>query len=142
MFNNRSDGILLDNERYKEQMKEQVNGAISTWQRGKSLPADLYNSTHFFAGDIAWLMRSQWFLTGHVSQIPNAGDYYLFQMESESVIITRNQSGVIKAFHNTCRHRGSRVCLEQSGSKRLFTCPYHAWSYDLDGALVLSLIHI
>lgn len=49
--------------------------------------------------------------------------------------MTRNKSGDVKAFHNAYRHRGSRVCLEHQGNKRLFTCPYHAWSYDLDGQL-------
>ncbi len=112
--------------------------AISSWIMGKSLPAELYNDTEVFASDMSWLLDSQWFLTGHVSQIPDAGDFYLFQIAAESVIINRNQSGDIRAFHNTCRHRGSRVCLEQQGNKRLFTCPYHAWSYNLDGGLVAA----
>lgn len=106
-----------------------------TWVYGNSLPAELYNSDAVFWDDLDWLVNSQWLMTGHVSQIPNAGDFFLYEIGKESVIITRNKAGQVKAFHNACRHRGSRVCLEGQGNKRLFTCPYHAWSYDLDGQL-------
>ena len=107
----------------------------SSWVYGHSLPAELYVSDEVFRDDLNWLLTSQWLLAGHVSQIPNAGDFFLYEIEGESVILTRTKSGEVKAFHNACRHRGSRVCLEHQGNKRLFTCPYHAWSYDLDGQL-------
>lgn len=51
------------------------------------------------------------------------------------MIVIRNRAGEVNAFYNVCRHRGSRVCLESAGSKRVLTCPYHSWSYDLDGNL-------
>ena len=112
-----------------------MKDGASTWVYGNSLPADLYVSDAIFRDDLEWLLKSQCFLTGHVSQIPEPGDFFLYEIENESVILTRNKSGDVNAFHNVCRHRGSRVCLEQQGNKRLFTCPYHAWSYDLDGQL-------
>jgi len=112
-----------------------MKDGASTWVYGNSLPAELYTSDDVFRDDLEWLLKSQWLLAGHVSQIQNAGDFFLYEIEKESVIVTRNKSGEVKAFHNACRHRGSRVCLEHQGNKRLFTCPYHAWSYDLDGQL-------
>ncbi|WP_373634752.1 aromatic ring-hydroxylating dioxygenase subunit alpha [Yoonia sp. SS1-5] len=112
-----------------------MKDTVSTWAYGTSLPAELYVSEEVFRDDLDWLLKSQWFLTGHISQIPNAGDFFLYAIGNESVIVTRNKEGEVKAFHNACRHRGSRVCLENEGYKRLFTCPYHSWSYDLDGQL-------
>lgn len=112
-----------------------MKDAIENWKPGTSLPADLYNSKDAFDADLRWLMTSQWLLAGHVAQIPKAGDFFLFEIGGESLIVTRNREGEVRALFNVCRHRGSRVCLEKEGSKRIFTCPYHAWSYDLDGRL-------
>ncbi len=74
-------------------------------------------------------------MVGHVSRIPEVGDYFLWEIMNESVIVVRSDATTIKAFFNVCRHKGSRVCLEAEGKKRLFTCPYHAWTYSLDGRL-------
>ncbi len=112
-----------------------MKDSASTWVYGHSMPAELYLSDQVFRDDLDWLLPSQWFLTGHISQMPNVGDFFLYEIAGESVIVTRNKKGDVKAFHNACRHRGSRICLEHQGNKRLFTCPYHAWSYDLDGQL-------
>ena len=68
-------------------------------------------------------------------QIQAAGEYFLFEAGRESIIVVRQDESTINAFYNVCRHRGSRICLEQSGRKHLLTCPYHAWSYGLDGSL-------
>ena len=105
------------------------------WQPGLSLPQAVYTDPVCFDADMARLMRDQWFLVDHASRIAKPGDYFLTQIGAESVIVTRNRAGEVKAFYNACRHRGSRVCLEREGSRRTFTCPYHAWTYDLDGAL-------
>jgi len=75
-----------------------------------------------------------------VSSIPHAGDYLVVDLGSESVIIVRTSGGEVRALLNVCRHRGSRLCAGRSGkahSARL-TCPYHAWSYDLDGHLLVA----
>ena len=64
------------------------------------------------------------------------GDYFLYELENESVIVLRDQAGTIRAFHNHCRHRGSRLCREAHGTiGNALVCPYHAWSYSLDGKL-------
>lgn len=105
------------------------------WQPGLSLPQAVYTAPACFDADMARLMREQWLLVDHASRLPNPGDYFLAQIGAESVIVTRNRTGELRAFYNACRHRGSRICLEREGSRRTFTCPYHAWTYDLDGAL-------
>ena len=86
------------------------------------------------------MLLRHWFCAGHISSIPRAGDYMLVDLGSESLIMVRTPAGVVRALLNVCRHRGSRICSERSGkiaSGRL-TCPYHAWTYDLDGRLLAA----
>ena len=86
------------------------------------------------------MLLRHWFCAGHVSSIPRAGDYLVVDLGPESVIIVRNSAGDVRALLNVCRHRGSRLCVGRSGkaqSARL-TCPYHAWTYDLDGNLLIA----
>ncbi|KOS53726.1 aromatic ring-hydroxylating oxygenase subunit alpha [Rhodococcus rhodochrous] len=77
-----------------------------------------------------------WMMVGHESQVPNPDDFVSSRMGEESVILTRDRSGELHVLLNTCRHRGMKVCRFDKGNTRLFTCPYHAWSYSTDGALV------
>src|SRR5437879_309261 len=70
---------------------------------------------------------------GHVSQIPNAGDYVMGRMGEEPVIITRDQQMNVHVFLNSCRHRGNRVCRYDSGNTTVFQCTFHGWTYDLEG---------
>ncbi len=77
-----------------------------------------------------------WLFLGHESQIPNPGDFFVSCMGEESVILTRDERGQAHAVLNTCRHRGMKVCRYDVGNTRVFTCPYHGWSYGTDGELV------
>lgn len=77
-----------------------------------------------------------WLLVGHESQIPNPNDFCLAKMGTNSVILTRDRQGRVQVLLNSCRHRGMKVCREDSGNTRSFTCAYHAWTYSTDGELV------
>jgi phenylpropionate dioxygenase-like ring-hydroxylating dioxygenase large terminal subunit len=77
-----------------------------------------------------------WLFVGHESQIPNPGDFAVSCMGEESVILCRDRGGQIHVFLNSCRHRGMKVCRYDEGNTPVFTCPYHGWSYRLDGKLV------
>ncbi len=81
------------------------------------------------------LFSRAWLFVGHESLIPNPGDFYQSRMGDESVILCRDKAGSIHIFLNSCRHRGMKVCRYESGNTSLFTCPYHSWSYTLDGRL-------
>ncbi|MFT5277865.1 MAG: phenylpropionate dioxygenase-like ring-hydroxylating dioxygenase large terminal subunit [Glaciecola sp.] len=113
-----------------------VNKLLAAQQHGFSLAQDFYKDIDVYHTEINQIFLKHWLCAGHVSQIPNTGDYITFEFDTESVIIVRTAQGDIKAHMNVCRHRGSRICLEQSGSQKALTCPYHAWSYDLDGELI------
>ena len=86
------------------------------------------------------MLLRHWFCAGHVSSIPRAGDYLVVDLGSESVIIVRTTAGEVRGLLNVCRHRGSRLCAGRSGKAQAarLTCPYHAWTYDLDGNLLVA----
>jgi phenylpropionate dioxygenase-like ring-hydroxylating dioxygenase large terminal subunit len=107
---------------------------------GHALARDFYTDPAIFESDMQRMLLRHWFCAGHVSSIPRTGDYLVVDLGPESVIIVRNSAGEVRALLNVCRHRGSRLCAGRSGkaqSARL-TCPYHAWTYDLDGQLLVA----
>ncbi len=75
-------------------------------------------------------------LVGHQSQLAKPGDYFLAEVAGESLIVVKDQRSTIRAYYNVCRHRGARLCEEQNGHAAAIQCPYHAWTYALDGRLI------
>ena len=116
-------------------MEEGFKELISKYQGSQSLPRQFYTSETVYKMDIQHYWNHSWIWVGHINQIPNVGDFFLFDYGYESVIIARDKNNSVNAFLNVCRHRGSRVCIEKSGNTRLFVCPYHAWTYELNGSL-------
>jgi len=114
----------------------EIDGLIAAHRPGWSLAQPFYNSPQVFERDLERIIFKQWLFIDHASRIPRPGDYFLFEIAGESLIISRGREGEVHALFNVCRHRGSRVCLEPAGSAKAFVCPYHAWSYGLDGRLL------
>jgi len=102
----------------------------------RTLPAEVYTSEAVFRLEQEALFARSWLCAGREADIPAAGDYYLREIAGDSVIVVRGNDGAVRAFYNVCRHRGSRILETPNGSglKRLL-CPYHAWSYELDGGV-------
>ena len=115
---------------------DQMHALAAAHREGEALPRLFYTSEAVYEHDIVAFWNRSWIWVGHISQVPDPGDFFLFDYGPESVIITRDRRGDVRAHINVCRHRGSRVCLETSGSKSRFVCPYHAWTYDLEGRLL------
>jgi len=102
----------------------------------QSLPAWLYTDPGFFALERERVFRQAWQIVCHVGDIPNAGDYQAFDFLDEKVVTLRDGDGAVRSFHNVCRHRASRLADGTSGNcGHRLVCPYHAWSYALDGRL-------
>ena len=103
-------------------------------QGARTLPARFYTSQDVFELETRRIFETHWQCVGRSSDLANTGDSILVELEGESIIVARNESGVPRAFFNVCRHRGTRLC-ESTGEhfRKNITCPYHAWSYDLDG---------
>ncbi len=101
-----------------------------------TLDREYFVSPQVFEQEHERIFFRSWLLAGHASQLQRAGDYFLYELQNESVIVVRDEAGSIRAFHNHCRHRGSRLCQAATGSVGTGpVCPYHAWSYALDGTL-------
>ena len=101
-----------------------------------TLAREYFASDEIFKSERDRIFFRSWLLVGHASQLEQPGSYFLFELDRESVIVVRDGTGEIRAFHNHCRHRGSRLCQEAAGTLgAAIVCPYHAWSYGLDGAL-------
>src|SRR5688500_6501099 len=103
----------------------------------RTLPREYFVSEEIYRLEGERIFGSSWLLAGDVSQLEQPGSYFLIELDRESVIVLRDhQTGAIRAFHNHCRHRGTRLCEEHAGVLgRAIQCPYHAWTYGLDGAL-------
>ena len=95
-----------------------------------TLDRDYFVSPAIFEQEHERIFYRSWLLAGHVSQLEKPGSYFLYELQHESVIVLRDGAGEIRAFHNHCRHRGSRLCREAQGTLgSAIVCPYHAWSY-------------
>jgi len=122
-------------------MKSQATPAfrptVDTFRAGaKTLPRPHFASPEVFAEEQERIFANSWVLGGHQSQIPAAGDYIVQRVNGESLIVIRDKSGAIHGFFNVCRHRGTRLIEDQRGKCAAIQCPYHAWTYALDGKLI------
>jgi len=101
-----------------------------------SLPSWIYTDTEYLALERERVLRPSWQIICHVNDIPEPGNYQCLDFLEAMLVAVRGNDGVIRAFHNVCRHRGSRLLDGPRGScTRRIVCPYHAWSYDFEGRL-------
>jgi len=105
-------------------------------QKG-TISRELYVNPEIFEMEQEQIFQRCWLFLGHESQIPNPGDFIVSRMGTEEVIVVRDRKDrKIRAFLNSCRHRGMKVCRYDQGNSLVFTCPFHAWTYDTTGKLV------
>jgi phenylpropionate dioxygenase-like ring-hydroxylating dioxygenase large terminal subunit len=121
-------------------MTGRLRALIASRRPGHALPREFYTDPAIFESDVEHMLLKHWFCAGHESSIARSGDYLTVDLGAESVILARTPAGEVRALLNVCRHRGSRLVGERCGhapSGRL-TCPYHAWTYGLDGQLLAA----
>jgi len=102
----------------------------------KALAQQYFVSPEVFAEEQDRIFSKQWVLVGHQRQLAEAGDYFVAVVASESLIIVRDKGGELHGFYNVCRHRGTRLREDRNGHLSAIQCPYHAWTYALDGRLI------
>ena len=110
-----------------------IESLIARQRTGFTLEQPFYTHPGVFARDVERIIARKWLFADHVSRIPNPGNYFIYEVAGESIIVVRDREGEVRAFFNVCRHRGSQICTEPEGTVARFVCPYHAWSYGLDG---------
>ena len=102
----------------------------------QTLPARDYYAPEIFGLEKERIFYQKWFCAGRQEEVPNERDHMIREVLNESILIVRGESGMLRAFYNVCRHRGSKLC---DGAGRLgsaIVCPYHGWTYSLNGRLV------
>ncbi len=105
---------------------------------GYSLPQAFYTDSDVYQADLRNVWQKEWIFAASTAELPRSGNYVTLQIGACSVIVVRGADGAIRAFHNSCRHRGSRICSAARGSSPKLVCPYHQWTYELDGKLLFA----
>jgi Rieske 2Fe-2S family protein len=110
---------------------------VDSYRSGaRTLPGRYYTSADVFAEEAERVFARQWVCVAREENIAEAGAYVLADVAGESIIVLRDRGGSVRAFYNVCRHRGTRLCEAASGKfSQTIQCPYHAWTYRLDGRL-------
>src|SRR6266487_5284550 len=112
--------------------------ATQAYQQGqRTLPGRYYNAPEIWAEERERIFSRRWICVGRAAELAQPGDYAVRAVGGESVIVVRGQDGAVRAFYNVCRHRGTRLCETERGRlSETIQCPYHAWTYTLDGTLI------
>ena len=113
-----------------------LDDLLDRYKSGWSLEQPFYTDPQIF--DVEWerIWKKYWLFAGTTPEIPKPGDYFTYKAHKDSIIIIRGNNGEVYAHYNTCRHRGSLICLEEKGNAPKLICPYHQWVYDKVGSLV------
>jgi Rieske 2Fe-2S family protein len=100
------------------------------------LPQAFYTDADMFAFDMAEVFTRSWLFVALEAELPSTGSHLALTIGRNPIVLVRGRDQVIRAFHNTCRHRGSQICADGSGRSATLVCPYHSWTYALDGRLI------
>ncbi len=112
-----------------------LTGLLSEYKKGWSLAQEFYTAPEVLQSEARFIWNRNWLFAGFSCEIPEAGDYFIYNVFTNSAIVIRDDDGSIYAHHNTCRHRGSVICVEERGNEPNLKCPYHHWVYEKNGNL-------
>jgi len=113
-----------------------ISDMLARRKPGYALEQAFYADPDVFQLDLENIFYRDWLFVAPVCELPKPGNYVTYQVGAYGVILVRGQDGVIRAFHNSCRHRGSVLCKAAKGTNPKIVCPYHQWTYELDGRLL------
>ena len=121
--------------------KKKLDAVKKPISQSHGLPNECYVSQEYMDLERKKLFENMWVVIGVASSIPNIGDAKSFNLQNIPLIILRNKDNHIKVFHNVCSHRGHKILKKSCNVKKALRCPYHSWTYNLDGNLI-STPHI
>jgi len=110
--------------------------ALAGHRPGHALAREFHLDQQIYEAEMEQIWRRSWLFAGFSIEARQAGRFFRFDLGDDSIIIVRDENGQLHGLHNTCRHRGMQVCDVASGSAKRWVCPYHQWSYALDGSLL------
>ena len=114
-------------------LRDRVLTLLGQRRSGYSLPRDFYVDDELYKADLEAVFETDWLFACNACEIKRPGDYLTLEVGGNPIVILRDRDGEVRAFHNTCRHRGSRICSAEKGRANRLVCPYHQWVYELDG---------
>lgn len=112
-----------------------ADGSAARTAQRASLNKQRYISEEFADQEWRRVWSMTWLFAGLVADVPDPGDYFVYEVGAESIVVLRGDDGQLHAFYNVCQHRGNRIFSNPSGSVQQIACPYHGWRYHLDGQL-------
>jgi Rieske 2Fe-2S family protein len=120
-----------------DELRRHVAALLDTYRPGFALPGAFFNDDVLYGAEMEYLFGRHWLFVASEAEIPEGGDYRTLQVGPWPLFILRRDDGSIAAFHNTCRHRGSRILQQDAGvAGATLMCPYHRWTYDMDGRVI------
>lgn len=127
------DGAALDGGGFDP---ARIGRLLDARRDGHSLPQPFYKDADVYAFDLVAIHARSWILLGFEIEWPAPGAYLATQIGETPIVVVRDRDGVLKGYHNACRHRGAKICADGTGRKNRLVCPYHQWTYDFSGKLV------
>jgi len=103
---------------------------------GYSLPQALYTDADLYAHDVKAIFEAGWLFIGFECELPRPGNYLAMTVGTTPIVLLRDRAGTVRGYFNSCRHRGAQICPDGAGRSARLVCPYHQWTYELDGRLV------
>ncbi|MBP6735966.1 MAG: aromatic ring-hydroxylating dioxygenase subunit alpha [Rhodobacteraceae bacterium] len=116
----------------------EIRAQFAARRPNQSLSRDLYCDDGVYQADLAQVFYREWLFALPAAALDKTGSYQTLQIGAYPVVVIRGADGRIRAFHNVCRHRGQRLCSKVTGATPKLVCPYHQWTYDLDGKLLFA----
>ena len=114
--------------------RELKDNVAVAFEQARAMPPSVYTSEEFLAGEIEYLFAREWFCAGRASALAKPGDYTTLELAGQPIMVIRDRDGTVRAQSNVCLHRMSTL-LSGSGNVSSIVCPYHAWTYNIDGSL-------
>jgi glycine betaine catabolism A len=119
-----------------KRVREEMLNRLRRRNRVTALERDFYTNPEDYRLDLDMIWYRDWLFVGHDCEVLNPGNYLTVQVGEYPIVVVRDREGGVRAFHNSCRHRGSRICSAEHGNSPRLVCPYHQWTYSLDGRLL------
>ncbi|HUN77150.1 MAG TPA: aromatic ring-hydroxylating dioxygenase subunit alpha [Steroidobacteraceae bacterium] len=116
--------------------KKRILDLLAQAQPGHTLPQPFYRDPDIYEFDVSAVFGRSWLMLGFEAELAEPGSYFSLTIGGNPILVVRGRDGAIRGFHNICRHRGAQICAEGSGKLSRIVCPYHKWTYELDGQLV------